>query len=37
MPRQQLLDRDNLRKNKENGKISKLNKRKKTKLWSFND
>ena len=37
MLKQQQLDKDNLKKNKDNGKISKLNKRKKTKLWSFKD
>lgn len=37
MLKQQLLDKDSLKKNKENGKISKLNKKKKTKLWNFKD
>lgn len=37
MPRLQQLEKGNWIKKKENGKTSKLNKRKKTKSWNFKD
>lgn len=37
MPRPLPLDKDNCKRKKDNGRLSKSNKRKKTKSWNFSD